>query len=573
MRGRRILFFLGLILFFEYSAQARWFDSPTPTKTPLRVTTTGGKSYGAGAPSLEGPSGGGTTVSLSYDDSLETCRSSLVRAQTSGVTSLFSFLNTCPYLANQILWENGDRSRLTYRDWPREKKDRLDAIYQRIASRDEDLGLACPHAVTDGSEGLYTAEEAFDMFAAQVAHALYLEINRIVPWSLLDRPVVELREFFASYQSFSRIPPTYLRDRGLTPPFYGRYIPGRDFQRTSRIDYLPYEINCDPRIGYRFLSGRNASDHVNRIGANPEETLINLTWFFAKNVQHGPSEDPGFTEVVHYRQQHPALVDRLSRMTYPSRRSDSHPAILEDKGCWAGATLFYDLLKSVNIPVLVVSVPHFTPSATRPLAQREYNTHRGIMYNFGSAMPLVLHHFDEINAYGFQFSFPLRPDGTPVSEGDLPRFYFYLHWKNLTDLAPWGFVYSGDLTPVGPGHPFARTGPFAFQYYDDEGPFGGYWSGPLTVSTHEPVGKNYMEDEKLYALCDWYNFLEAYCSSGSVHYSLPPEEASGLVPLTHTEEDLTRRAEQCVAAISGGCEEIQRRVNAMLARTDFVGWE
>ena len=77
-------------------------------------------------------------------------------------------------------------------------KSRFSELFQELMENQKDLGMHLP-SVDDSANGgsnhvYYTADQAFDLFAAHAAHVLYVEYKHLVPWSLKDFPVIQLED-------------------------------------------------------------------------------------------------------------------------------------------------------------------------------------------------------------------------------------------------------------------------------------------------------------------------------------------------------------------------------------------
>ncbi len=85
-------------------------------------------------------------------------------------------LENCPILRDHIVWEEADGRRVPFAEWNQAKKTRLNDLFHMMARQYADLGLSCPDPTRNvhaSSGRMYlSAQEAFDVFAAHVAHAL-----------------------------------------------------------------------------------------------------------------------------------------------------------------------------------------------------------------------------------------------------------------------------------------------------------------------------------------------------------------------------------------------------------------
>ena len=118
-------------------------------------------------------------------DPLARCRTAL-RWAAHFHTPIGAVLNACPMLADAIEWEDEPGSLQPWIEWPAERKLQLDDLFQRLLT-DRSLGLSCPNPRVAMSAFLHvylTEDQAFAIYAAHVANAIYIEATRRVPWSI-----------------------------------------------------------------------------------------------------------------------------------------------------------------------------------------------------------------------------------------------------------------------------------------------------------------------------------------------------------------------------------------------------
>jgi hypothetical protein len=351
----------------------------------------------------------------------------------------------CSYIVNQIVWETATGQQMPFPNWTQSQKDLLNSFFDKLMSGDPNLGIHRPYppknlsAIPKPGVGAYvmflTAQEAFDIYAAHVAHVFYLEATNKVPWSILNLPEIELAELLRSDRYHMRIV-----DSSIDHSWYPSHIqPNRDFQ----LPYRCFDSNngsglvCDPTVGFRFLHGDDSTARTNLIGQTEEETMHNLSVWCAANVGHGG--DPIDSKRWHIIM-HNFLEDRLraEHRTY----TDSQGNVYEDdkeifapNGCHSVANLLHDLARSVNIPLLCV-YSYQTGQYT--------GRHQGLMYHWGRNDARFLYHTDELDMNNFAPFFPIQDDGAaapqPMNEAQKKQAYFEVHWMPPTELAQWGFV-------------------------------------------------------------------------------------------------------------------------------------
>ncbi len=497
--------------------------------------------------------------------------------------ALSAALAGCSSLEAQIIWEDGDGTRTSYAHWPASKKARLDTLFDGIANGDSDLGLDCPDRKVnlwyDGAPVagalFFTANQAFDAYAANVAHALYLEMNHLVPWSIFDHRRGELAEIFDSSRYYTRI---------LANPYSATYppgiVPGRDFWNAASRRAAAWEAVCDPRIGYEFLSGtlrgtQYSSSGERLLGPSEQETLANITWWFYQDVVHGPLT--------------PAPGDQLSRIYLSDRlRPDaSTRRITLTAGCHSAANLFHDLAQSVNIPLLHVATAD--PGSGNSV-DIDANRHSGLIYGWEGGSPLTLEHVDDVYAL-FPSVSPTPPPG--ISPGSpewlawMRTFFFKSTWIPAATLDEWGYQGTSSDAPVGPDDPYADRGSGGAGLAD-QGVFAGWWPPNAAEDANLPTRSwgNY-EFGLVFALCSWNNFVQMACQDHRIFdlqlQSWWSEYGESAIPvptgwLSQFGEpgatiDLTNawtRAEGC--ASSYGCANLTAADEAYLRRTSENYW-
>ncbi len=496
------------------------------------------------------------------DEPVSICRSSLRNS-----VDLETRLNGCPQLRDEIIWETGSGERHPYPEWTREQKSRLEYFFQALLRGDANLGIHCPDLTTGSNHDAYklflSADQAFDIYAAHVAHALYLEVTGSVPWSLMDLPPEEKAVILASYHYQARILPSMWTQH---QDIYMIFQPNRDFQSLPR-EYSAESLICDPRVGYRFLRGETSTLHQNLVGRNEEETLQNITWWYYNNVSHGS----GIASYDDQWARHYAMLqDRLRRQRVPGGSGIFIGSVVAPGGCHSAANLMLDLARSVNIPLLVITTFDEAPTVTREIPYQVGGgaaSHNGLVFRWARSHPLVLQHMDDIYTSLRPF-FLVREDGSRAVD-EAPRQFFETNWLSPETLISWGFNYLTDLPLVHPGSGYGiYTSPMIG--YSDLGYIGGFWL-PATPPSGVDTGRddrlrNNFIYEKGYHLCSWSNFIELYCNARDPEHLFFQGElisreitlrgATFRLPISHTSDDFLHRAEECVASY-GGCDSIR----------------
>ncbi len=458
------------------------------------------------------------------------------------------------YLLDQIVWETATGKRIRYPYWVQSQKDRLNELFDRLINN-RDLGISRPDPRRNlalrnkpsGTRNMFlTADEAFDIYAAHVAHVFYLEATRALPWSVLGLPSVELEELLSSDRYHSRIVPSSLAT--ASDPYYPSHIrPDRDFQ-------LPYRVNlthgvglvCDPRDGYRFLHGDNSTTHQNLIGSNERETMENLTFWCASNVAHGGSAED---LTVDHMVSHNFLRDRLSAEHRVFTRSDGTVSdeftmVIAPHGCHSASNLLHDLAHSVNIPLLNVTSTDYGRGL-----------HQGLMYHWGRDARM-LYSADDIFAEGFNAFFPIVDD-REGTDREAKQLFFEVHWSPLSTLESWGFSNSNDYSLVPNPDP---SGAGRADDNPDLGVVGTKW--PDLADWHAFLL------EKRYQLCGWQYYIELYCRNSATFESTLSRDMS---PRSRPFEQLGGRASACTR-IYGGCPQLTRRYKNFLNSRGSNTW-
>jgi hypothetical protein len=442
-------------------------------------------------------------------------------------------LNACPMLAAAVEWEDEPGSLQPYLEWPIERKDQLNEFFQRLLNNQSNLGLSCPNtnvAMVSGGRVYLTEEQAFGIYAAHVAHALYLEAARRVPWSIVETPREELRILFAS-------PSYFVRLFGKLPSDAPSYLdPARAFTLPERV-IAGDGLVCDPRVGYRFLSGASSTAGENLIGATEEETLARIGVWMTRDVGHGGIPED-FT--LEHERQYSYLQDRLKARTYwPFTMA------IMTAGCHSAASFIHDLAKSVNIPLLPV-LAYEKPRELWP--PHEALQHQGLLYHWARKDLRVLWHADDFyRANQLGPYFPIDAAGRRLASGAALRLFFDVNFVPPDVLTVHEFEWFTDWTTF----PETSPGPFFFSE-----PIVGTWQPPALPFA------GYLWDKR-YDLCTWVHFVQRQ-SAGASFDVLQDFTNYGPWTLSHPLESFGPRADACAAAY-GGYDALAAAVSAFEA--------
>lgn len=482
-------------------------------------------------------------------------------------------LDSCRPLKRNIFWQEGNGKEVNFADWEPQKKRRLDELFQRLSRGEEDLGIRCPPLPDRMTRWSYLrvyaqAEEAFDVFAAHVAHVLYVEARGLVPWKIHMLPNDEIQQLLSSENYFSVIaaPPPLRPDRLERLTYPEGIAASRDYQQ--RPQSLTPEAVCDPRVGFRFLQGTSAEhpgQRENLIGATEEETLVNITRFFHNHVGHGRLNDIGGTreEVA----EHAYLVDRLR----PSRDRVSY--LVAPMGCHSAGILFRDLARSVNIPLVQTTMKQEDPTVANPPDSFFGHAHTGLCWRWRQPGARCLPHVD--NIYAMDTFFPLSEEGQPIlNDEEKFRLYFHTHWVSPVELTNKGMEIV--LRSI-----FNRELPY-FRF-DEESPYYnlGYYLGHWRLSDRaatrlaeggspEPFEHDMFNKYDLYKdflVNSWH--IMNNCVTAMLYQSVPDQYANDYREITldgagypeiSNEQILSRIT--AVAEAYGGCQALQEQRNA-----------
>lgn len=299
-----------------------------------------------------------------------------------------SYLRRRPRIWAQLCFEvdrpSGSSQRIwSYFDyWPHEWKRRL-ADFFKAYRRNEPLPLSDVLPLADFNSTSTSTLLAYrdvnlarDVYLAQVAHALYLDCYRKVPWRLEDWSDNELSYLLSSKVCF--------RARRIGPE-QELYYTVRMSSRGDRTENILH----DPRVAYGFMD-MEPEEGKHLIGRTPSETCLNLTEWFHDYLWHNPPE-----MVPHdYYNNHPTLEERLQRHNIEPHGEQ----YFTPWGCGSASCLFADLTRSVSIPVRKVWNVLLSESG------REGN-HSGLIFDWhGSGGPgrYLLHTDDIYCSYYFQ---------------------------------------------------------------------------------------------------------------------------------------------------------------------------
>lgn len=386
-------------------------------------------------------------------------------------------LAACPQFTNSMVWTSASGATLAYSDWNYGQKSALRHAFDEFIAGRFDVPATCPDPVQDmdpnfqfsgnAGPGFVTADAAFDIYSAYVAHALFVEVTHAVPWSLLSLPAVELSELFASTSYHSLIRPS---DNALP----NHILAGRDFQMPFSYEAQRGRM-CRPHDAYAFVRGVASTSHRDMVGNGSRETLAHLTLWAADNVAHGPM---------------PANMQLSSGFPFYIRdllKADDDGVIIARLGCHSLAAMLSELARSVNIPLLNVATVDFGEGYFGS------RTHRGLVVGWGGDHPRVLQHADDIYAVGLRPFLAAQPIHTFSS--DVARKYAETTWLAPSTLTTRGYLIASNYPPVTPGVGVATgSPPPEYESRYDYGRVLGTW--PFNVSGRSVAWQSYTSEQE-----------------------------------------------------------------------------
>jgi hypothetical protein len=297
-------------------------------------------------PSLPALAASGGTVMITPAPAIAIAAGSRVRAlfNTNSFTSEIDSTNgvreeilpdgpsLAPYLAllgqprirNNVTWQNGGGVR-NYAAWSASEKDQLHQAILRLESGKPQVPAA-PPALLPGNA--ISATDAWNIFLAHIAHALWVEHHHAVPWHLLDFTDAQL---------------AFLLDSRKLLAFSG----GKYSFSTGLMGSI---TAWNPRISYEFMN------NLGMIGSNQLDTIYALTDWIRGHVSHTAGVDD-FNVVFGYPGHPP--VDKVLYAIAGQRHKSA--------GCWGTAGLYGAVLRGVNIPVERGNIAFHNGTHARPV--------------------------------------------------------------------------------------------------------------------------------------------------------------------------------------------------------------
>lgn len=483
----------------------------------------------------------------SLPESLDTCTPALRITERDPYTGktitqanldLDAVLVACPSLRDSIAWLNGSGAVLSYSQWTDAQRSTLRYYYQLYALGMTTLPLDCPTpernldpaslAARVAGPLYFSAEQAFALYAASVAHSLALEARGSLGWTLRSFPAAERAAVLSSDRMFVPVKPgTVAMPPGL--------VAGRDLQLTpARANAMTFV--CQPGEAYEFLRGSSTSG-IDLVASTADDTLANLTLFVARNLAHGPVMTPD-RALATFGFDLPGRLRRRTDLSYGG-------LLAAPGGCHSAAALLEDLGRAVNIPLENVALLAYT-AIDRPFL---FRTHRSLAYRWTSSAARYLEHTDDAYA---QRVYGLAVIGAGQALAPARRYYDAV-WTTAERLRAAGLTLWPELPSVMPGVGYG-TGQPLLDSYSTYGRLLGVWTDatPTAASPRESeyvtrIAETMCGTDLVFEYCrnvstgyGWRNFQ--YFSTGNLSYLTNPVDAQRAWATT----------EACVVA-AGGC--------------------
>lgn len=198
----------------------------------------------------------------------------------------------------------------------------------------------------------FTFAHSRDLYVAHVAHSLAIEIGRFVPWSITTYDASSLAILVDSASMMAREPAQQGTDYAIGGAFSPYAHPHRDLNRG-------WTIPAPPSVAYRFMRGKGPGATQNLVSRTRYATIVNLMQWARDSMDHfyGPKTYVNFELTWGYHGL-PPVTRILSGTTSasPDRDPADPPFQHWTAGCGGTAGFFRDVLRTVNIPVVVPRV-------------------------------------------------------------------------------------------------------------------------------------------------------------------------------------------------------------------------
>ena len=263
------------------------------------------------------------------------------------------FLEQNPRIAASMVWLFADGRRKPYTEWPQALKDKLALAIDQVLGEGTGLPNVIPNRFADILDDddffltVYSKGDAEDLYLANVAYSLILEMARALPWSLDDLSDRELEMLLGSqgfFFSMSETPEGHqgYRVAGFTAParplLIRNFMENQDLVGGSRYETIIRTTDWARRWLIHFcgpFTTGNAENHWGHRGVTPLARILTGT----RRGPDKPCPSPSDTPFHHYT-----------------------------GGCHGTNWFFIHLLRAVNIPAEYIvwsghAIPHFPSEA------------------------------------------------------------------------------------------------------------------------------------------------------------------------------------------------------------------
>ena len=262
---------------------------------------------------------------------------------------LNAYLADNPHVADAIRWSSqASTAWQKYPTWSAAQKAELASVYRKIRNR-QFPGLSATPTMTYFSTGQWEGTPAgvgmgvdeataWEYFLAYVAHALVVEIARLVPWRLKDYPSDQLSQL--------------LSVKGLF-----------EYASAANAYLVSGATPGDPVRAYQFLSGKQFMRLARR------DTIGSLLDWCRANLSHfwGVLDPTGAQAHWQYNG-YPPVERVISGTTHPQYGFAHWTG-----GCWGTTSFLKAVLRTINIPVEKAAADgHATP---RFMSENLYLSH------------------------------------------------------------------------------------------------------------------------------------------------------------------------------------------------------
>ena len=245
------------------------------------------------------------------------------------------FLKRNPQIAAAMRWRGTDRRWRPYSLWPLALKRKLALAVDQLLGAGTGLPDVMTNRANGGSWTILSKEDAEDLYVANIAHSLLLEMAGTLPWSLDDLSEHELHLLLSSDQFYSH---------------YGDFAGVRGYLMSNVVVPAPPEFIWDFMIS------------EDLVGGSRYETIIKTLHWARYHLYHKSRlRDADYEyDVDHWDYRGGSPVARVLAGTTRKRDGMKGHATA---GCHGTNWLLIHVLRAVNIPVeYVVWARHAIPS-------------------------------------------------------------------------------------------------------------------------------------------------------------------------------------------------------------------